>query len=137
MARGLLKYITSSQILDAGDQHNINRCFPFLVQSLSTCIVTSLPALLCKPLSPDPAELWKQLKPAYSAAVGARQGARVQELQYKNHGIRWAEFSGGHILLADRTSTTDYRRRACQIDASIATATCLTPYNAGVDGPVD
>jgi hypothetical protein len=71
MARGLLNYITSSQILDAEDQHKINRCFAFLIQSLSTIIVASLPALLRNPLSPDPAGLWKHLKRAYSAAVGA------------------------------------------------------------------
>lgn len=80
MARGLLNYITSSQVLDAEDRHKINRCFAFLIQSLSTIIVASLPALLRNPLSPDPAGLWKHLKRAYSAAVGARQAALVQEL---------------------------------------------------------
>ena len=80
MACGLLNYITSSQVLDAEDRHKINRCFAFLIQSLSTIIVASLPALLRNPLSPDPAGLWKHLKRAYSAAVGARQAALVQEL---------------------------------------------------------
>lgn len=80
MARGLLDFISSSQVLDSEDRHKINRCFAYLIQSLSSIIVASLPALLRNPLSPDPAALWKHLKRAYSAAVGARQAALVQEL---------------------------------------------------------
>jgi len=80
MTRGLLNYITSSQVLDAEDWHKINRCFAFLIQSLSTIIVTSLPALLPNPLSPDPVGLCKHLEQACSAAVGAQQPALIQEL---------------------------------------------------------
>jgi hypothetical protein len=103
MSRGLLDFIISSEVLDAEDRHKINRCFAFLIRSLSTIIVASLPALLRNSMSLDPAGLCKHLTRAYSAARSPT--SRLGPGTVQNVCTRWTKSSRGYIPTAIRPFT--------------------------------
>ena len=81
LAKDLLDYINTSTTITTSEAKKASgKCFAHIIHSLSPLILSSLPNQYHDFLSPKPAGLWNHLKAAYSAAVGARQAALVQEL---------------------------------------------------------
>jgi len=65
--------------LDANKKEQ-RKAFALIIQSLSTNVQQALSAEVRSITKPDPQALWKELKRQYSAAVGARTAALLQDM---------------------------------------------------------
>jgi hypothetical protein len=82
LGKNLLAFVNcdESTITTAADKAKVGKCFAVIYNSLSTVVASSLPAVYADPFNPKPSHLWAHLKRSYSALMGARQAALVQEL---------------------------------------------------------
>jgi hypothetical protein len=82
LAKDLLHHVSvdPTSLSAARDKVKHGKCFAILYQSLAPVVAAAIPAAFSNIFSPNASGLWEHLKRNYSAVVGNRQAALIQQL---------------------------------------------------------
>jgi len=82
LGKGLLDGITSEipSLQSAKERLRSGKAFALVIQSLSAVVQQSLSAAARSITSPNPKLVWDEVKAQYSASVGSRQAALIQDI---------------------------------------------------------
>ncbi len=82
LGKGLLDCLSSDIPLfqSAKERLRFGKAFALLIQSLSAVVQQSLSTAARSITSPNPKLVWEEVKAQYSAAVGSRQAALMQDM---------------------------------------------------------